>query len=63
MSKTHTVKAIKSELQKINNVIDQKIIKGISYAREAHQHKALLSQLSRLSSSGWFGKAVTTFLF
>ena len=63
MSKTKTVKAIKSELEKINTVIDQKIIRGVPYNREALRHKTLLAQLSRLSNSGWFSKAFTAFLF
>ncbi len=63
MSKTKTVKALKSELEKINEIIDQKIIKGVPYYRESHRHKSLLSQISRLNSSGWFNKAFTTFMF
>lgn len=48
MSKHTTTKIIKKELSHLNATIDMKIIKGISYSREARHHKFLLSQLSIL---------------
>lgn len=63
----HTFKkAIESELKKLNEVIDLKIVQGSSYAKEARRHKFLLRQLKSMSGqSGWFQKSfslVSTFL-
>lgn len=63
MSKTQTTKAINQELVKLNTIIDQKIIRGLAYSREAHRHKTLLSQLSHLQRSGWLSRALSTFMF
>ena len=38
-------KSIKSELKRINDIIDLKIIKGMSYKREALRHRFLLYRL------------------
>ena len=46
MSKQTLEKTLKRELEILNDVIDHKIIKGQSYAREARRHKFILSQLS-----------------
>ena len=56
-------KNIKNELKKLNGVIDTKILKGISYRREALRHRFLLNRLSdlhRLSRfhSNWLQRAV-----
>jgi hypothetical protein len=56
-------KKIQAELKKINGVIDTKILKGISYRREALRHRFLLNRLSdlhRLSKfhSNWFQRSV-----
>ncbi len=56
MSKNNLIKTIETELSKINQQIDLKIIKGVSYARESKQHKFLLSRLSRFaqaSNANW----------
>jgi hypothetical protein len=63
MSQIILEKNIKSELKKINEVIDIKIIKGLSYRREALRHRFLLYRLSdlhRLSRfhSNWFQRSV-----
>jgi hypothetical protein len=63
MSKTQTTKAINQELVKLNQIIDQKIIRGMAYAREANRHKSLLSQLGRLQQSNWLTRVATAFLF
>ncbi len=54
---------IKVELKKINDIIDLKIIKGISYKRESLRHRFLLYRLvdlHRLSRfhSNWFQRTV-----
>jgi hypothetical protein len=68
MSKHQTIKAIRNEIERLNKEIDLRIIRGLPYKREALRHKALMVQLSRMSSGGfsWFGKSlsfVSMFLF
>lgn len=68
MSKYEIVKSLKYEIKKINYVIDQKIIQGMPYYREARRHKFLISQLSRLAPPkvSWFGRSmsfVSLFMF
>ncbi len=61
MSKHQTIKAIRAEIDRLNQEIDLRIIKGVSYRREALRHKALMSQLARLAPrrSNWFGKSLS----
>ncbi len=64
MSKITLEKTIREELQQINNVIDVKILKGLSYKREALRHRFLLSRLSDLHrlprfSSNWFERSMS----
>ena len=63
MTKIQTSQAIAQELNKLNQIIDQKIIKGEPYRREAIRHKTLLSNLARISQSGWLTRAMATFMF
>ncbi|MFA7252634.1 MAG: hypothetical protein WC027_02150 [Candidatus Paceibacterota bacterium] len=63
MSKIILEKSIKVELQKINDIIDMKIIRGLPYRREALRHRFLLYRLGdlhRLSrfNSNWFQRSV-----
>lgn len=55
MSKQNVEKALKKELRVLNEIIDARIIRGLSYAKEARRHKEILSTLSNLrrNSSGW----------
>ncbi|MBI2023241.1 hypothetical protein HYT01_01610 [Candidatus Giovannonibacteria bacterium] len=55
MTKYQTFKIISSEIDKLNRLIDMKIIKGTTYKAEARKHKELYTKLRRLSSgAGWF---------
>ena len=45
MSKITLEKTIRAELKQINDIIDVKILKGLSYKREALRHRFLLSRL------------------
>lgn len=61
MSKQHLEQALKKELEILNDQIDEKIIKGLSYARLAKRHRFILSNLANikkdyLRSSGWLTK-------
>jgi len=65
MSKQNLEKILKNELEILNDVIDHKIIKGLSYTREARRHKFILSRLAEVrrenrSNMGWFGRAFST---
>ena len=61
MSKHQIVKSLRSEIKKINYVIDEKIIHGLPYSREARRHKFLISQMNRLNppSSSWFFRSMS----
>ncbi len=59
MSKRHLESLLKEELVSINDVIDRKIIKGLSYSKEARRHKfitARIEQLHKGTRSTWFSK-------
>lgn len=59
MSKNNLIINIRIELQKLNHVIDMKIIKGVPYQSEAKRHKFLLARLADLTNSpkiSWWGK-------
>ena len=62
MSKQNLEKTLKKELEILNDQIDQKIIKGLSYAKESRRHKFILQSLINLrrsenSGSGWFSRS------
>ena len=64
---SHTFKkAIERELQRLNEEIDNKIVKGLSYINESRRHKTLLKQLDSFKQkSSLMQKSfnlVTTFL-
>ncbi len=67
MNKSDTIKTMQIELQRLNQMIDLKIIKGLSYHREARRHRLLTVQLSRLTArenGGWLrrmSRALTLF--
>jgi hypothetical protein len=65
MSKHQTIKAIRTEIERLNREIDICIIKGIPYARQAARHKSLRMQLARMAPSrlSMFGSFVSAFLF
>ena len=49
MSKYQLAQSVQKELEVLNRRIDQKILRGISYAMEARRHRMLLSKLTRLN--------------
>jgi len=71
MSKQNLEKELRGELEVLNDRIDRKIIKGLSYVHEARRHKFLLGSLARLrrstnTRSNWLTRSfslVSTFLF
>ncbi len=48
MSKNTLTKEIIRELEKLNDTIDRKIIKGLSYKTEAKRHRELTETLHRI---------------
>lgn len=71
MSKQNLEKTLREELDILNDQIDRKIIRGLSYAREARRHKFILSRINELRKaqhSSWFGRSFAfassnTFIF
>lgn len=63
MSKHNLERALRRELSVLNEVIDRKILRGISYSREAKRHKYVLKSLSSLRNEGWFSKPFSSFQF
>lgn len=54
MSKQQYLRALNKEIQKLNGLIDNKILHGHDYKREARRHKELLRQLRRAEMKrGW----------
>lgn len=45
MSQKEYLKTIEREIQKINHIIDLKIIRGEDYLKEARDHKLLLKKV------------------
>ncbi|MEQ1500215.1 MAG: hypothetical protein ABL917_02460 [Parcubacteria group bacterium] len=63
MSKQNLERELKRELGVLNEVIDGKIIRGQSYAKEARRHKFVLSSLSNLrrARTNWMTRSFSTF--
>ena len=62
MSKHNLEKTLRKELEVLNDIIDQKIIRGASYAREARRHKFILSQIQQIkrearSGTNWLSRS------
>ena len=47
MSQKEYIRALNNEIQKLNGIIDHKIMMNHNYKREALRHKELLRQLRR----------------
>ncbi len=71
MSNIILEKKIREELKKLNDIIDIKIVKGMSYKRDALRHRFLLSRLSDMHrmprfNSTWLRRSanvIATFVF
>jgi uncharacterized Rmd1/YagE family protein len=46
MSQNQYLKMLEKEIQKINKVIDRKIMRGEDYRREARDHKLMVRRMS-----------------
>ncbi len=45
MSQKQYLKLVEREIQRVNKIIDQKIMKGEDYFKEARDHKLLLKKI------------------
>ncbi|MFA6514850.1 MAG: hypothetical protein WCT42_01125 [Candidatus Paceibacterota bacterium] len=55
MSREQYLKIIEREIHNINKKIDDKIIKGIDYSKEAREHKQLLHKIRQHKRKGFWG--------
>lgn len=44
-NKTQLIKEIEKEIERINRIIDRKIIRGVPYTQEAKKHSQLIALL------------------
>ncbi len=59
MSKQNIEKALRRELRVLNEMIDMRILKGLSYSKEAKRHKYIVERLASLRKDTrivWFPK-------
>ena len=60
MKHTEYLKILEKEIHKINKVIDQKIINGEEYYREARDHKLLMKKVRQHTKTPFFNKLFPT---
>ena len=60
MKQNEYMKVIEKELQRINKIIDYKIIHGEEYHREARDHKLLLRKIRQNSQQSFFQRLFPT---
>lgn len=66
MSKLQLERTLKRELKILNEKIDYKIVRGLSYSLESRRHKMLLNKLAKIrgaADNNWFTKVFGTFIF
>lgn len=51
MTQYNLEKQLKKQLEALNEIIDRKIVRGVSYSKEAREHKYVLTRLSNLRRS------------
>jgi hypothetical protein len=63
MSQKQYLKIIEKEIQRVNKMIDAKILQGEEYRKEARDHKLLLKKMRYNSQQGVFKKLFPTFSY
>ena len=58
MGKISLLHAIRSEVLRLNKIIDRKIVSGLPYSREARKHKELVAKVDRLVRRDWFARSL-----
>lgn len=61
MSQREYLKALNFNIQKLNEIIDRKIMSDSDYRSEARRHKKLLAQLRKSESNRRFARLVRVF--
>ena len=61
MSQKQYLKSVEKEIQRINKIIDQKIIHGEDYWKEARDHKLLLRKIRFHARRTFFRRLFPTF--
>ncbi len=54
MSQKQYLKTVEREIQRINRIIDFKILRGEEYTKEARDHKLLLKKVRYHNRQGFF---------
>ena len=62
MSQTQYLKMLEKEIQKLNKTIDQKIVRGLDYSKEARDHKLILRKV-RFHTRKSFSDRMVHFFF
>jgi hypothetical protein len=66
MSKHQVKTTLKREIKRVNQEIDERIIKGMPYSQQARHHKILLARLGLLNRSTLLARTMrvaTMFMF
>ncbi len=53
-------KSLVTEINTLNKIIDDKIVRGLPYSKEALRHKSLSKELKRLSGKSYLSNLVST---
>jgi hypothetical protein len=61
MKQNEYMKIIEKELQRINKIIDYKIIHGEEYSRESRDHKLLVRKMRQHTHQSFIQKMFPTF--
>jgi hypothetical protein len=56
MTREQYIKILQRELDKLNKQIDMKIMEGVSYSKEAKEHKLLLRKMHQHTRKSFFNK-------
>lgn len=60
MSQKQYLKTIEREIQRINRIIDLKILRGEEYLKEARDHKLLLKKIRYYNRQSFFKKFLSS---
>jgi hypothetical protein len=61
MSQKQYFRTIEKEIQRINRIIDLKIVRGLDYTREARDHKLLLKKVRFYNRQNFFKRLFPSF--
>ncbi len=62
MSQKQYLKTVEREIQRINRIIDLKIVRGEEYTREARDHKLLLKKVRFQNRQSFFRRLFPSIL-